>query len=153
MHTEQTRFSQVRLAAVGSCSVVPQRPSQLLARLASQPSVDWLVECCFTSTVAVGLLGTGAQDGHLDFHTAPELWSPPVCFVWPFYTASLAFRHRLPNSAGFGYAIEGALFMSAQLSTDFVSALRKFWVLMRCGSNAASKHVYDHEARPPWYTK
>ena len=35
----------------------------------------WLqrVECCFTSTETVGLLGTGAQDGHLDFHTAPEL--------------------------------------------------------------------------------
>ena len=33
-----------------------------------------LVECCFTSTETVGLLGTGAQDVHLDFHTAPELW-------------------------------------------------------------------------------
>ena len=32
-----------------------------------------LVECCFTSTETVGLLGTGAQDGRLDFHTAPEL--------------------------------------------------------------------------------
>ena len=32
-----------------------------------------LVECCFTSAETVGLLGTGAQDGHLDFHTAPEL--------------------------------------------------------------------------------
>ena len=31
-----------------------------------------LLECCFTETV--GLLGTGAQDVHLDFHTAPELW-------------------------------------------------------------------------------
>ena len=31
------------------------------------------VQCCFTSTETVGLLGTGAQDGHLDFHTAPEL--------------------------------------------------------------------------------
>ena len=36
----------------------------------------WLVECCFTSTETVGLLGTGAQDVHLDFHTAPEIWSP-----------------------------------------------------------------------------
>ena len=35
--------------------------------------VGWL-KCCFTSTETVGLLGTGAQDGHLDFHTAPELW-------------------------------------------------------------------------------
>ena len=29
----------------------------------------------FTSTETVDLLGTGAQDGHLDFHTAPELCS------------------------------------------------------------------------------
>ena len=28
------------------------------------------VECYFTPTETVGLLGTGAQDGHLDFHTA-----------------------------------------------------------------------------------
>ena len=33
----------------------------------------WL-KCCFTSTETVGILGTGAQDVHLDFHTAPELW-------------------------------------------------------------------------------
>ena len=32
-----------------------------------------MVEICFTSIETVGLLGTGAQDGHLDFHTAPEL--------------------------------------------------------------------------------
>ena len=32
-----------------------------------------LLKCCFTSTETVDLLGTGAQDGHLDFHTAPEL--------------------------------------------------------------------------------
>ena len=31
-----------------------------------------LLKGCFTSTETVGLLGTGAQDGHLDFHTAPE---------------------------------------------------------------------------------
>ena len=29
-----------------------------------------LVECCFTSTETIGLLGTEAQDGHLDFDTA-----------------------------------------------------------------------------------
>ena len=34
---------------------------------------DNLVECCFTSTETVSLLGTGAQDGNLDFHTAPDL--------------------------------------------------------------------------------
>ena len=25
-----------------------------------------LLKCCFTSTVTIGLLGTGAQNGHLD---------------------------------------------------------------------------------------
>ena len=33
-----------------------------------------LLKCCFTSTETEGLLGTGAQDVHLHFHTAPELW-------------------------------------------------------------------------------
>ena len=40
-------------------------------------TVGWLVgwlNCCFTFTETVGLLGTGARDVHLDFHTAPELW-------------------------------------------------------------------------------
>ena len=33
-----------------------------------------LLGCCFTATQTVGVLGTGAQDVHLDlFHTAPEL--------------------------------------------------------------------------------
>ena len=31
------------------------------------------VRCCFMFTENAGLLGTGAQDGHLYFHTAPEL--------------------------------------------------------------------------------
>ena len=35
------------------------------------PVVIW--PSCSTSTETVGLLGTGAQDSHLDFHTAPEL--------------------------------------------------------------------------------
>ena len=39
----------------------------------ARPGVDWLVKCCFPSTETVGLLGTGAQDGHLHFHTPPEL--------------------------------------------------------------------------------
>ena len=41
------------------------------------------------------------------------------------HTPSIAFRHHPPNSARFSYATEGALFISAQLSTDAVSALRK----------------------------
>ena len=34
---------------------------------------SFFLKCCFTSTEIVGLLGTGAQDVHLNFHTAPEL--------------------------------------------------------------------------------
>ena len=40
------------------------------------------------------------------------------------------FRHLPPNSARFSYATEGVLFISAQLSSDAVSALRKVWVLI-----------------------
>ena len=32
-----------------------------------------LLKCGFASTETIGLLGMGAQDDHLDFHTAPEL--------------------------------------------------------------------------------
>ena len=44
-----------------------------------------LLKWCFTSTETVGLLETGAQDGHLDFHTAPELctnmvWTEELIF-------------------------------------------------------------------------
>ena len=46
------------------------------------------------------------------------------------HTPSIAFRHLPPNSAGVIYATEGALFISAQLSTDAVSALRKVRVLI-----------------------
>ena len=46
------------------------------------------------------------------------------------HTPSIAFRHLPPNSARFSYATEGALFISAQLSTDTVSALRKVRVLI-----------------------
>ena len=48
----------------------------------------------------------------------------------PTHTPSIAFRHLPPNSARFSYATEGALFISAQLSTDAVSALRRVWVLI-----------------------
>ena len=41
------------------------------------------------------------------------------------HTPTIAFRHLPPNSARFNYATEGAIFISAQLSTDAVSALQK----------------------------
>ena len=46
-------------------------------------------------------------------------------------TPSIAFWHLSPNSARFSYATEGALFISAQLSSDAVSALRKVRVLIK----------------------
>ena len=46
------------------------------------------------------------------------------------HTPSIAFRHLPPNSARFRYATEGVLFISAQLSSDAVSALRKVPVLI-----------------------
>ena len=42
----------------------------LTTRQSNHPAL--LAECCFTSTETVGFLGTGSQDGHLDFHTAHE---------------------------------------------------------------------------------
>ena len=47
------------------------------------------------------------------------------------HTPSITFRHLPPNSARFGYATDGALFISVQLSTNTVSALRKVRVLIR----------------------
>ena len=47
------------------------------------------------------------------------------------HTPGIALWHLTPNSARIGYATEGALFISAQLSTDAISALRKVWILVR----------------------
>ena len=46
------------------------------------------------------------------------------------HTPSIAFRHPPPTSARFSYATKGVLFISAQLSSDAVSALRKVRVLI-----------------------
>ena len=51
-----------------------------------------------------------------------------LCFAageLTIHTPSIAFRQLPENSARFGYATEGALFISVQLSTDAVSALSK----------------------------
>ena len=49
-------------------------------------SFSQLAECCFTSTETEGLLGTGSQDVHLEFHTAPGLWIPQL-FPWELINA------------------------------------------------------------------
>ena len=60
-HLERERERESRSGFEPRSLCLPASPTALL------------VECCFTSTETVGLLGTGAEDGHLDFHTAPEL--------------------------------------------------------------------------------
>ena len=64
------------------------------------------------------------------------------------HTPTVTVWHLPPNSARFGYANDGALFISAQLSTDTVSALGKVWVLIRLGVNMVSMHAHKHEAHP-----
>ena len=70
---------------------------------------------------ALGLLTKGER---IDCHTSSK------CNIRP-HTPSCAFRHLPPNSARFSYATEGALFISAHLSTDAVSAFRKVWGLWK----------------------
>ena len=84
-----------------------------------------------SSTFPPGLSSDIYLDGTDDvgcLYQVIRLLSPrPFLQVW-LHTPSIAFRHLPPNSARFSYATEGALFISAQLSTDAVSALRKVWV-------------------------
>ena len=56
-------------------------------------------------------------------------------------TPSIASRHLPPNSARFSYATEGVLFISAQLSTDPVSALRKVRVLIKLWKQPSAQVV------------
>ena len=65
-------FADLRLTGVTNC--VGSR----IFRHQNRRSMDrfsllLVLKCCFTCTETVGLLGTGAQDVHLDFHTVPEL--------------------------------------------------------------------------------
>ena len=60
-------------------------------------------------------------------------------------------RHLPPNTAIIDYATEGALFISSQLSTDAVSALRKVWVLIRLWKQHGvvnTKHVNTKRVCP-----
>ena len=69
------------------------------------------------------------------------------------HTPSVAFRHLPPNSSrSIGYATVAALFISAQLSTDAVSALRKVWVLtIRLeATKRGSTHVNMRRVRPEY---
>ena len=62
-----------------SVALRPQKPKAYYCFCVEHSSSfsTFLIECCFTSTETEGLLGTGAQDGHLDFNTPPELSYAP----------------------------------------------------------------------------
>ena len=59
-----------------------------------------LLKCYFTSTETVGLLGTGAQDGHLDFYTAPQQYTIWLNLFYPElslkYVTLWCFTHSQP---------------------------------------------------------
>ena len=77
---------------------------------------NWLQPFCHTSSIAFRHLPPNSAkiEGHS-------------------HTSSIAFRYLPPNSARTAYATEGpySVVISTQLSTDAVSALRKFQVLTR----------------------
>ena len=69
---------------VGRCDAAAGGAVVFLLNVLGSVSVDilgtsWdqcvsMVQYCFTSTETISSLGRKAQDDHLDFYTAPELW-------------------------------------------------------------------------------
>ena len=55
------------------------------------------LKCCFTSTETVGLLGTVAQDVHLDFHTVPELCTRMMMMMWSLMSSDVGLTHLIPE--------------------------------------------------------
>ena len=80
--------------------------------------VDWL-KCRFTSTETVGLLGMGAQDSHLDFHTAPELCC--VLWLWHVFYVCGSLQEGQGHSLGAPYLMcaPGNLCVTDLPLTDF----------------------------------
>ena len=58
------------------------------------------------------------------------------------HTPSNAFWHLPPNSGRIGYDTKGARFISMQLSTDMVRALKKIWVLIRPSTHVNMRHIH-----------
>ena len=76
------------------------------------PQLPKLAKCCFTSTETVGLLGTGPQGVHLDFHTASEL-----CTIASSRTCNYRTMWREPQR-------------KHCLAKIFKSALGETWILI-----------------------
>ena len=84
---------------------------------------------------------------------------PSVMFVLFFFSSFAPHsEHRFPAPSSklcqnWLYTTTGALFISAQLSTDAISALRKVWVLIRLWKHHSVQARHEHEARPPLVKK
>ena len=76
-----------------------------------------------------GSLRRTAQDGHLDSHTAPELWGNQ-CLQFAHCRFSFGTFRRPPNSAArIGYVIEGVFFITKEkLDTSCqLTVFRDLW--------------------------
>ena len=63
-----------------SSSIYYQQTIQRVCFNLRKTTLLLMLNFCFPSTETIGLLGTGAQDVHLDFHTAPELWKTTLSY-------------------------------------------------------------------------
>jgi len=64
------------------------------------------------------------------------------------HTPSVTVWHLPPNSARFGYANDGALFISVQLSTDSQCPRKGLGTNKTVGVDMVSMHAHKHEAHP-----
>ena len=112
----------------------------LLKRLQSGTVFTWPSPETAMGQWTVGLLLKRLHSGTVSLHLVKSSDS-----------SELTLRHlQAPHSARFSYATEGALFISAQLSSDAVSALRKVWVLIRLlkQPSAQAPHVNVRRIHP-----
>ena len=91
-----------------------------------------------------GSLGRTAQDGHLDSHTAPELWLGPILFLYCCFTSTEA---RWPirdwDRVGRGRQSEGSTAETARKRPERPwTAARTMEVLRRCPLAIAQRLVH-----------
>ena len=104
-----------------------------------------LLKSCFTSTETVGLLETGAQDGHLDFHTAPEFSGRYVASTVLLILQAPVYDILPSTTAVFSYSI-GSRKLSANKQFFFVGAQVVVSLLQTTQITSDVCFVTDHDA-------